>query len=103
MKKHKNEPNEKGAKHVFPHFWCFLSVIDKFKACDLFICAGLIECVNPNLRMSSCSDVRLGEEILVTFSSEVKGGDVMFRVRFFVLLLVSLDELSGCFSICGFI
>lgn len=55
------------------------------KTSDSFILGGRMECVNPNLRMLSCSDVRLWEDRLVTVSSDVKGIDLL-RVRFLSFL-----------------
>ena len=51
------------------------------KTSDSYIFGRRMECVNPNLRMLSCSDVRLREEMLVTVLFDVKGRDVL-RVRF---------------------
>lgn len=64
------------------------------KTSDSFIFGGRMECVDPNLRMLSCSDVRLWEDRLVTVSSDVKG----IECEVFELLVVCLNELCGFFS-----
>ena len=38
------------------------------KTSDSYVFGGRMECDNPNLRMLSCSDVRLREKMLVTVS-----------------------------------
>ena len=43
------------------------------KTSVLLILGGHIECVNPNLSTSSCSEVRQQDEMLVTVSFAVKG------------------------------
>ena len=68
-----------------------------------------MECVNPNLRMLSCSGVRLWDDRLVTVSSDVKGIDLL-RVRFLSFLwcvltksavaLVTLVDIYNLGSIC---
>ena len=59
----------------------WLMISKHVKTSDSYIFGRRMECDNPNLRMLSCSDVRLREEMLVTVSLDVKGRDVL-RVRF---------------------
>ena len=66
------------------------------KTSDSFIFGGRMECVNPNLRMLSCSDVRLWEDRLVTVSSDER--DRLVAREVFELLVVCLNELCGCSS-----
>ena len=61
------------------------------KTSVLLILGGHMECVKPNLSMSSCSDLRQQDEMLVTFSFAVKGRTA-FLVSFSSFLVCAITK-----------
>ena len=61
------------------------------KTSVLLILGGHMECVKPNLSMSSCSDLRQQDEMLVTISFAVKGRTA-FLVSFSSFLVCAITK-----------
>ena len=65
------------------------------KTSVLLILGGQVECVKPNLSMSSCSDVRQQDDMLVTVSFAVKGRTVfLVSVSSFLVWVSKTCELE---------